>query len=108
VTKPECTCSRTHSVWAENPEGHAVSCPAAPVGEFYEKFWQALRKSNRQTARVMTPGSLRGVPNTPGTPRRTIRVSDALWDAAAEKAAERGESLSDVLRRALERYVRRK
>jgi len=51
---------------------------------------------------------MRTVPNTPGTPRRTIRVSDVLWDAAAAKAAERGESLSDVLRRALERYVKRK
>jgi len=50
---------------------------------------------------------MQAVPNTPGTPRRTIRVPDLLWDAAAAKAEERGESLSDVLRRALERYVRR-
>lgn len=56
----------------------------------------------------MTPDILARVPNTPGTPRRTIRVPDALWDAAAAKAEERGENLSDVLRRALERYVRRK
>ncbi|HET6911265.1 MAG TPA: CopG family transcriptional regulator [Mycobacteriales bacterium] len=48
------------------------------------------------------------MPNTPGTPRRTIRVPDDLWDAAAEKAAERGESLSGVLRKALERYVKQK
>lgn len=57
---------------------------------------------------VMTPATMRGVPNTPGTPRRTIRVPDPLWTAAAAKAEERGESVSDVLRRALERYVKRK
>ena len=57
---------------------------------------------------VVTPGTMRDVPNTPGTPRRTIRVPDALWDAAAEKAEARGESLSDVLRKALERYVKRR
>jgi predicted HicB family RNase H-like nuclease len=55
----------------------------------------------------MTPVMMRGVPNTPGTPRRTIRISDALWAAAVAKAAERGESVSDILRRALERYVKR-
>lgn len=57
---------------------------------------------------VMTPATMGAVPNTPGTPRRTIRVADALWEAAAAKAAERGESLSDVIRHALERYVRRR
>jgi predicted HicB family RNase H-like nuclease len=45
--------------------------------------------------------------NTPGTPRRTVRVADALWEASAEKAAAKGESISDVIRRALERYVKR-
>jgi hypothetical protein len=57
---------------------------------------------------VMTPGMMRGVPNTPGTPRRTIRVPDGLWEAAQAKAGERGDNLSDVIRRALERYVRRR
>lgn len=47
------------------------------------------------------------MPNTPGTPRRTIRIPDHLWNAASEKAKERGEDLSSVLREALERYVRR-
>lgn len=46
-------------------------------------------------------------PNAPGTPRRTIRVPDHLWDAAVAKAAERGETVSDAIRRALERYVKR-
>jgi negative regulator of replication initiation len=56
----------------------------------------------------MTPGTMRGVPNTPGTPRRTIRVDDELWFSAVVKAAERGESVSDVIRRALERYVQQR
>lgn len=55
----------------------------------------------------MTPDTIRRVPNTPGTPRRTIRVSDELWNAAAAKAEERGEDVSTVIRKALERYVKR-
>lgn len=42
-----------------------------------------------------------------GERARTVRVPDDLWTAAKGKAAERGETVSDVLRRALERYVKR-
>lgn len=39
---------------------------------------------------------------------RTLRASDELWDAAQAVAKARGENLSaDVLRPALERYVKR-
>lgn len=48
------------------------------------------------------------MPNKPKTPHRTIRISDELWQAAQAKAAERGETLTDVLRRSLERYVKTK
>lgn len=48
------------------------------------------------------------MPNARGTPRRAIRIPDALWQAALEKARERDEDLSAVIRAALERYVRRK
>lgn len=41
------------------------------------------------------------------TPRRSIRIDEALWIAAQEKAAEHGETVTDVVVRALERYVRR-
>lgn len=47
------------------------------------------------------------MPNQPRTPARSVRIPDELWRAALHKAEERGESVSDVLRRALERYVRR-
>ena len=39
---------------------------------------------------------------------RAVRVEDELWDAAKDKADERGETLSEVIRAALERYVKRK
>lgn len=39
---------------------------------------------------------------------RVVRVPDDLWTAAQAKADERGEYLSEVIRRALERYVRAK
>jgi antitoxin component of RelBE/YafQ-DinJ toxin-antitoxin module len=46
------------------------------------------------------------VPNQPATPLRAIRIDDELWDAAKKVAADRDETVSDVIRRALERYVR--
>lgn len=39
---------------------------------------------------------------------RSIRVPAALWEAAKQKADDNGESISDVVREALEKYVRRK
>jgi predicted HicB family RNase H-like nuclease len=59
----------------------------------------------------MTPavrGTLPHVPNQPRTPLRSFRIPDALYEAAQAKAAEKGESVSDVVRRALERYVKAK
>lgn len=41
----------------------------------------------------------------PDTPR-AIRVPDDLWQAALAAADKRGETVSDVVRRALQRYVR--
>lgn len=48
------------------------------------------------------------MPNKPKTPLRAIRISDELWQAAQAKAAEKGETVTDVLRRSLEKYVRTK
>ena len=39
-------------------------------------------------------------------PMRTVRVPDDEWQAAKERAAERGETVSDAIRRALRRYAR--
>jgi predicted HicB family RNase H-like nuclease len=35
-----------------------------------------------------------------------VRVPDELWEAAKRAASDNGESVADVIRRALERYVR--
>lgn len=47
-------------------------------------------------------------PRKPVVPVRTLRVPDELWESAQAIAKAREESLSaDVLRPALERYVKR-
>lgn len=48
------------------------------------------------------------MPNQPKTPMKSFRIPEDLYRAALTKAAERGESLSDVIRAALERYVKKK
>lgn len=46
------------------------------------------------------------MPNQPKTPRRTVRVDDELWQAAKRAASDHGETVTDVIIRALKRYVR--
>ena len=45
-------------------------------------------------------------PATGKTPVRGIRVPDPLWHRAQARAAERGETLTEVVLRALHRYLR--
>lgn len=52
-------------------------------------------------------GTVRRVPNKPPMVMRSLRVPVKLWEAALAKAAERQENISDVIREALERYVKR-
>ncbi|WP_161951623.1 ribbon-helix-helix protein, CopG family [Mycobacterium ostraviense] len=40
-----------------------------------------------------------------GTQRRSVRIPDQLWTAAAARARAEGVSVSDVIRAALEAYV---
>jgi predicted HicB family RNase H-like nuclease len=40
------------------------------------------------------------------TPPRSVRVHTDLWEAAKAKAEQKGETMTDVIRRALERYVK--
>ena len=42
-----------------------------------------------------------------GTTLRSLRVADDLWHRAKAVADARNESLSEVIRAALERYVKR-
>jgi hypothetical protein len=53
------------------------------------------------TLGVNTPGGKL----SKGTTLRAVRVPDELWTAALEATAERGETVSDVIRRALREYV---
>jgi hypothetical protein len=41
----------------------------------------------------------------PDNPARGIRVEDSLWNAAIEIATEQDETISQVVRRALRKYV---
>lgn len=57
----------------------------------------------------MTPRTtLPTMSNKPNMVMRSLRVPAGLWEAAKAKAVEREENLSDVIRDALERYVKRK
>lgn len=43
----------------------------------------------------------------PENRHRMVRVEDALWNAAREAAAANGTTVSEVIRDALRRYVKR-
>ena len=53
----------------------------------------------------MTRDSVLDVPNQPKTPQRSIRVADDIWLAAKAKAEAEGQTVSDVVRQALEEYL---
>lgn len=46
------------------------------------------------------------MPNQPATPNRTMRIPDEVWDEVKRIAADRGETATDVVMRALRRYIR--
>lgn len=48
------------------------------------------------------------MPNQPrkDNPARAIRIPDELWERAKIRADERGETVSEAVRKFLERYVR--
>jgi hypothetical protein len=45
-------------------------------------------------------------PNQPKTPLHSVRVDQELWEAALRIAADRRETVTEVIVRALTRYVR--
>ena len=55
----------------------------------------------------MTPATVRRVPNQPKTPMKSFRIPEDVYQAALAKARERGETLTEVVRKALERYSKR-
>jgi hypothetical protein len=44
-------------------------------------------------------------PKTGETPKRNIRIPDALWDPAMGKAKEEGRTIASVIHSALGRYI---
>jgi len=55
----------------------------------------------------MTPAPYRPrVPNIEATKRRTFRSPDDIWEPAKRVAKGQGETLTDVLNRALIQYIR--
>lgn len=69
----------------------------------FEARWGAQCDARQTT--VMTPRL--GRDGSGNTPQRTIRVPDPEWEAAKEAAEANGETLSDVIRAGLRRYVAR-
>lgn len=47
------------------------------------------------------------MPNQPKTPARSVRISDSLWTTARDVAHANGETVTDVVVRALDDYVNR-
>jgi predicted transcriptional regulator len=45
------------------------------------------------------------VANQPKTPQRSIRIDDELWTAAKSVAKANQESVSDIIRTALQHYI---
>lgn len=46
------------------------------------------------------------MPNQPRTPKHGVRVPDDLWHAVKIKAKQRGETITEVIIRALKLYLR--
>lgn len=50
----------------------------------------------------------RGRPATGETPKRSVRVPDAIWDEAIAQAKAEGKDLSEIINAFLRRYVARR
>ena len=46
------------------------------------------------------------MPNAPKTPTRTIRVPDDLWKAVQLKAADQGVTVTSIIIKTLEDYLK--
>ena len=58
------------------------------------------------TPTVKAPATtLNRVANQPKTPLHSFRCDDELWEAVKVRARENGETIADVLRRALADYM---
>ena len=46
------------------------------------------------------------MPNQPATPTRSIRIPDEIWESAVAKAHAEGTTVTEVVIKALERFLR--
>lgn len=68
------------------------------------RYQRKVGSHPRKSAQAARHVTLARVPGR-GTPKRSIRIPDATWQPALAKARRRGETLNEVIRAALERYV---
>jgi hypothetical protein len=69
------------------------------TGKTSQRAGRVVRKVS--AARSVTTRRLAGK-----TPQRAVRVPDQLWHQAKEAAEQRGENVTQVIKRALVRYIR--
>lgn len=55
---------------------------------------------------MYTPADRVAMPNQPATPHRTVRIPDELWEAVQAKAAAEGVTVTEVIIKGLERFLR--
>ena len=79
--------------------------PGQTYGQIADRLAADLAPAVRQ-ARHASWEAGRSEPRKPMKPR-AVKVSDELWEDAQEAAAERGEVLSEEIRKFLVRYVKR-
>ena len=53
-------------------------------------------------------GTIETVPNQPKTPVRTFRLADDLWRKLKDAAKKEGVTVTDILRRLVEDYLKGK
>jgi predicted HicB family RNase H-like nuclease len=46
------------------------------------------------------------MPNKPATPTRSIRIPDEIWEPAVRKAADEGTTVTEVVIKCLQRFLR--
>lgn len=90
--------------------GEFVDTTGVDLGPNTTNVWVAIFAEDSCVVHVklVSSGTIEGVPNQPkdGTRARAFRMADEVFEKADEKAKAAGETVSDVVRRALEEYVK--
>ena len=82
---------------APEPEGGAAQVAGESGHDMASRVWTRVW-TRRRVGVVERPRKI--------TPARAIRVEDELWERAKKRAAEKGETVSEAVRKFLERYSR--